>query len=259
MKQIIVLLFVLFSGCKTDIEHYLMSDIEKDALKGPVASVKVYASRRIEIYIFQKNDDSGWIKGNQNWNETKDTIFEILLTQYFYNESGYRTEFIKFQNAEDLAKWKYSNPSSFLEPGYYKSEPLKINDKLFQHFIYSYNEYSVLRKLIRLNPDKSIKSISAYYYTPFMRNIIDSTFYENGGFIYTYKTKRTKFGLDKPIWALSNPGLQFDKTHNILIDGKIHYYYEDFDEYGNWINATKYYDGPNKNIPVSLKREILYY
>jgi hypothetical protein len=262
--RFLVLLCIIISitSCRSRLESFLINDIEKDGLSGNVKLIEVYAYKDI---LIEKPDTAkqgidGWTIGREiNEYSSIDTIFEILLSKTIYNQKGNRIENIEYQSDNILATWNYLTPDNYYDIGHYRSKPQVINEKIFQHLKYNYNNDNVLESILSLNFDGSFKSKTEFHFFTLKRKIIDSTFFDNRGLSNTTTRRLTKYGISEPDWISNNSGYQFDSKHKIIIAGEIHYYYDEYDKYGNWIKVTKFYKGQTKENPVYLRRVIEYY
>lgn len=262
--KILAFLCVIISmtSCKSRLESFLISDIKKDGLFGNVRSIETYAYKKILIKKpdTAKPDKNGWLRVRSlNEYSSIDTIFEILLSKTLYNQQGNRMENNEYQTDKVLATWNYSPPDYFYDVSFYRSKPQIFDDKLYKHLKYNYSEDNILESIKNMNPDGSFKFLTEYHYYPLRKKIIDSTFYENRGLAWTTTKRLTKYGIYEPIWLSNKTDCQFDSNNNIIVEGTIHYYYDEYDEHGNWVKLTKFYQGEKKGNPVHFRRVIEYY
>lgn len=269
----ICIIAISITSCKSKLESFLLTDINKDGLTGNVRSVETYAYKEIVILknitsraLYKTKAGSSkpgkyelMIISNVPVYNSIDTLFEILTSKIIYNQKGNRVEYIEYQVDDVLASWKYSTPDQLQDSRSYRSKPQIIDDAIFKHLKYNYNKDNVLEGILYLNCDGSFKLRTEYHFSPMRRKIIDSTFYENRGLSSTKTSRLTKYGISEPGWVSNKSGWQFDIDNKIIVEGKIHYYYDEFDRQGNWIRCTKYYEGPTKENPVYLRRVIEYF
>lgn len=265
----ICIIAISITSCISRLESFLVKDINKDGLNGNVKSVETYAYKKIQIPKINTPpavpsssmpDKDIWIKHRYYPRYSKiDTLFEILTSKIAYNQKGNRIEYIEFQVDDVLATWICSTPEEVQDMRSYRPQPRIIDETLFKHFKYNYNKDNVLENILCLNPDGSFKLRTEYHFSKLRRKIIDSTFYENRGLRSTNNSRLTRYGISEPDWVSNKSGRQFDNDNKIIVKGKIHYYYDEFDRHGNWIKCTKYYEGPTKKNPVYLRRVIEYF
>lgn len=273
MRFLVLLSIIIsISSCRSRLDSFLINDIVKDGLSGNVKSIETYAFKNI---LIEKPDTDTysdtrspskkgkWISSREIRSISEytsiDTIFEIKLSKIIYSPNGNRIEHFEYQTDNVLATWNYLTPDYFLGVGHYRSKPQLINEELFQHLKYNYNNDNVLESILNFNLDGSFKFKTEYHFYPIKRKIIDSTFYENGGLNKTTTRRLTKYGIYEPDWIYNKSDYQFDSNNRIIVAGEIHYYYDENDKYGNWIRVTKFYKGPTKENPVYLRRVIEYY
>ncbi len=259
---IFIIIIIQITSCRSRLDSFLIPDILKEGLSEDVKSIETYAYKDIIIEkpYTSKPSKNGWIEGRTIREYSSiDTIFEIILSKRIYNPKGNRIENFEYQSDNVLATWKYLTPDNFLEADDYRSKPQQINEELFQHIKYSYNNDNVLECTLNLNLDGSFIYKTEYHFFPIKRKIIDSTFYENGGLKNTTTKRLTKYGISEPDWISNKSRYQFDSKNKIIIQGEIHYYYDEYDKHGNWIRVTKFYKGSTKENPVYLRRVIEYY
>jgi len=249
---LVCIAYLILGSCKAK-RRELMNDAEKDALKGNVESVCLYAYRWFEtISVDSTTTDSD---GKKKITEKMAIDTErVLLSTTKYTKSGFYSEIQKHRNDTLLSRWSYRQSKDTLHA--HLSRLKQVDPDLFLHKKYFYNTDNVS---IVIFYNAKGDGVLREKITCRRKYIIDSTFYFNGGLKESSRVFLTCYGLDIPEWVRPDSGIQYDSNHNLLIDNNVHYYYEEYDKAGNWVRAVKYYNGPERDKPVYLKREITYY
>ena len=110
---ILIILIPLIGSCKVEDEHILiMSDLHKEALRGKVKKMKVFAYKQIQIrnetildtskVSYRPNPNTGEYEFWPTIDDIKficlDTVFEILLKEIKFNDDGYKIEEIYYKS-----------------------------------------------------------------------------------------------------------------------------------------------------------------